>query len=181
MKKLFLLLFSFLIFSCNTARKTKTNIQNLEQKKDTKTESNSGTQSASGSQTSVDLSRMIDEFGLTIKGDGNQYSLNYGGLLFTGSADLELKKKTESTRIIYIYQYWDIYHHWNVTKTQEITKTNYKSKIKETEAETDSTWKYVFVFCAGMATMLLLIWFWKKYNPLGFARKILAKITKENN
>ncbi len=178
MKKLYLLLLSFLIISCNTTRKTKTDVTKLEQKKETKIDSDSGTKNFSGAQTSVDVSRFLDEFGLSIKGDGSQYSLNFGGLQFQGSADLELKKKTESVRVINVFQNWNIYHHWNVTKTQEVTKTNYKSKVKDIEAETENFWLYVLIFCAGMATMLFLIWLWEKYNPIYYLRKLAKNINK---
>lgn len=171
MKKIIYLLLSFLIISCNTSRKVKTNLETVDQNHQVKSQSDSGTAAQSGSQSKVDLSRMIDEFGLVIKGDGNQYSLNYGGLQFVGSADLELKKKTDRYQLINIYQHWDVYHNWNVTKTQEITKTSIKKKSKETENKKESIWLYVLIFCAGMATMLLILWLWKKYNPLQIIKK----------
>ena len=177
MKRLHLLLLSFLIISCSTSRKVKINLETLDQSQQTQTQTSAVTQSASGSQTKVDISKMIDEFGLIIKGDGNQYSLNYGGLQFAGSADLELKKKKVVYQVINIYQNWNIYHHHNVTKTQEITKTNYKLKSKDIEAQQDSHWLYVLIFCAGMATMLLLIGLWKRCNPISFLKKMKEKLS----
>ena len=171
MKQILLLLLSIMIISCNTSRKVKKNLETLNQNRQVQTQIDSGTAAQSGSESKVDLSRMIDEFGLVIKGDGNQYSLNYGGLQFVGSADLELKKKKDVYRIINIYHDWNVYHNWNVTKTQEITKTNYKIQSKNIEAENDSTWLYVLIFSAGMATMLLILWLWKKYNPLQIIKK----------
>jgi hypothetical protein len=171
MKKILYLLFSIMIISCSTSRKVKTDLETLNQNHQVQTQSDSGTAAQSGSTSKVDLSRMIDEFGLVIKGDGNQYSLNYGGLQFIGSADLELKKKTDRYQVINIYQHWDVFHNWNVTKTQEITKTNSKKKSKDIEAQKDSLWLYVLIFCGGMLTMAVLIYLWKKYNPLQSIKK----------
>lgn len=171
MKKIFYLLISFLIISCSTSRKVKTNLETLNQNHQFQTQSDSGTAAQSGSKSKVDLSRMIDEFGLVIKGDGNQYSLNYGGLQFVGSADLELKKKTDVYRIINVYHDWNVYHNWNVTKTQEIIKTNFKNQSRDTEVKKDIIWLYVLIFGCGMLTMAILIYLWKKYNPLQIIKK----------
>ncbi len=171
MKKILYLLFSIMIISCSTFRKVKTDLETLNRNHQVQTQSDSGTVAQSGSISKVDLSRMIDEFGLVIKGDGNQYSLNYGGLQFIGSADLELKKKTDRYQVINIYQHWNVFHNWDVTKTQEITKTNFKNKSKDIEAKKDSIWLYVLIFGSGMLTMAILIYLWKKYNPLQIIKK----------
>ncbi|WP_312750571.1 hypothetical protein [Epilithonimonas hominis] len=165
MKKILLLIISFILLSCNTARKTKTNIQDLENNSKTNLQSDSGIKSETKSQTQVNLNSLIDEFGLSVKSNGQQYSLNYGGLQFVGSADIELKKKTESHQLIYIYQHWNVYHHWNITKKQEITRTNYKNKIKDIDAKKDNFWLSVLIFFAGMSFMLFLVYLWNRYNP----------------
>lgn len=92
---------------------TKTNYGNT-------TASGQAASGQSNSETNMDLKSFLQDKSLKITSDGNPYQLQYGGLVFTGSAALEFIDKKEEV----------IYHHKTIIKTKYQTKTYYQTKTR---------------------------------------------------
>ncbi|SHH68599.1 hypothetical protein SAMN05421866_3475 [Chryseobacterium oranimense] len=111
------------IFSCGSRKKQMTKESNsttLESKE-------SGAQNTtlnSKTESFTDLSQLLSDKSLKITSNGSPYQLQYGNLIFSGSADVEFKDKQEETK--FKYKYFN--HTTYVTETKYVRKIRYETQ-----------------------------------------------------
>lgn len=183
MKKIIYLLISFLIISCNTSRKVNaeknetTDRVSINEKSSDETKSQSGTSSESGSSSVTDFSKFWSQNNLKVKSNGSAFNLSYNGMTFSGDADVDISNSQEQIKYYNvfsnynIFHHFNVYHHFNITEKQNIYYKHYAMKSKGVDTQKNSFWMIALVFSAGMATMLLILWLWKKYNPLQIIKR----------
>lgn len=125
------------IFSCGSRKKqiTKESNSTTLESKDSRAQN-----TALNSQTKsfTDLSQLLSDKSLKITSNGSPYQLQYGNLIFSGSADVEFKDKKEETKFKYKY-----FNHITY-----ITETKYLRHIKY---ETQRTYRIVDVEREGLS------------------------------
>ena len=121
MKTIHLLLI-LLLFSCGsrkaTVSTTKETIKSTE-----KTDLSQKVESTTKSESTFDFSTFLDNQNISIPGDGNPFTLNYNGLVYSGTSAVEISNKKEQTKLNIINKIETTYK----TETRYQTETTYKS------------------------------------------------------
>ncbi|WP_294288541.1 hypothetical protein [uncultured Chryseobacterium sp.] len=140
---------------------TKTNYENTSA-------SGQASSGQSNSETNMDLKSFLQDKSLKITSDGNPYQLQYGGLVFTGSAALEFTDRKEQI----VYRYKQVVSTVYQTTTFYKTKTNYhterNSKKVSTERKGLSFGSMIWVVLGAAAAGVVLWEILKKYITSGF-------------
>jgi hypothetical protein len=121
-----------LVLGCGSRKKQMTKVSNstgLESKE-------TGAQNtALNNQTEsfTSLSRFLSDKSLKITSNGTPYQLQYGSLIFSGTADVEFKEKNEETK--YIYKYFNHITYLTETKYQRNIKYQSQKTFKSVDIE----------------------------------------------
>ena len=117
MNKAILLIISLLIISCGSRQK-----KTSKEKQETSSEGNTNFQQSASLQNNTEAVTDIRNFllnkGLKITSNGLPYQFQYGDLIFSGTADVELSEKKEET----------ILHHRYINHIKYQTQATYKTK-----------------------------------------------------
>ena len=152
MKTIHLLLI-LLLFSCGTrtaVKSTEITKENIEVT--AKTNLSHNVESTTNSESTFDFSNFLDNQNISIQGDGNPFTLNYNGLVYSGSSSVEISNKKEKTKINIVNKIQTAY----ITKTNYQTKTTYKTqtyeKVKDSnvKSERSSLAWYFLLFVLGV-------------------------------
>ena len=158
MKKILQILTILLLINCGT-RKTSTD--KLKENTTFSTGQNlSKTEEVeSKSETSIDFSKVLDNLNVAVIADGNPFTINYKGFIYSGTAPIEISNKKEETKTKFLQKIRTIYK----SKINYQTKTTYKSQIifkeKKSESKRPSFWLYVLyvpIFIMGVITVPIL-------------------------
>lgn len=112
------------------------------------------------------LSQLLENQNLKITSNGTPYQLQYGNLVFSGSADIEFSnQKQDVKKQVKNYSKTTCY-----SKTTYQTQTNYQTQTTYKTVKTERSgisfgniiWIVIISFCAGAITVPVL----KKYIPV---------------
>ena len=84
-------------------------------------------------ESTFDLSTFLDNQNISIAGDGNPFTLNYNGLVYSGSSAIQISNKKEQTKIREETKTLTVVN----TLTRYQTHTTYKSLQYKKNKETD--------------------------------------------
>lgn len=128
----------------------------------------SGTQNTalnSHTESFTDLSQFLSDKSLKITSNGTPYQLQYGSLVFSGSADVEFKDKKEETK--FKYQYFN--HTTYRTETKYVRKIKYQTqrtyKTVDVERKGITFGGIIWIVIISLASGAVLWEILKKYLP----------------
>lgn len=170
MKKILLLILSVFLISCGS-RKKEVEKQKQETKLNAETQGQQNTNFQSQGETTTDFSRFLNDKKLKVTGNGQPYQLSFGGLVFSGSADVEFSDKKEETKVFkktitnITYQ----------TSTTYKTVTNYKSILTDKKLKVERKeypfWIFILV---GYFGNVLFKFLWKKLKQSQWYLKLIS-------
>lgn len=169
MKKILLLILSIFLISCGS-RKKEVEKEKQETKLNAETQGQQNTSFQSQGKTTTDFSKFLNDKKLKVTGNGQPYQLSFGGLVFSGSADVEFSDKKEETKVFtktitkITYQ----------TSTTYKTVTNYKSILTDKKLKVERKeypfWIFILV---GYFGNVLVKFLWKKLKESQWYLKFL--------
>lgn len=119
----------------------------------------------SQTESFTDISQFLSDKSLKITSNGTPYQLQYGSLVFSGSADVEFKDKKEETK--FKYQYFN--HTTYRTETKYVRKIKYQTqrtyKTVDVERKGISFGGIVWIVIISLAAGAVLWEILKKYLP----------------
>ena len=160
MKKILQILVILLLINCGTRKtateKIKENTtfstgQNLSKKEEVE----------SKSETSIDFSKVLDNLNIAVIADGNPFTINYKGFIYSGTAPVEISNKKEQIKTKFVQKIATIYK----SKINYQTKTTYKSQIifkeKKSESKRPMFWTYIL---SGVLSIVLFLFLTNKFK-----------------
>lgn len=159
-----------LIISCG-ARKS--NVEKLSQKTEATAVQNLSkeVESTSSSENGFNFSNLAENEIFSIAG-GLPYTLNYSGIVYSGSSSIEISKNKAETKYNYFNRIITTYK----TVTNYQTLTTYKSildtKSKSTEKEAYPIWVWMIL---GSVITIALIIAWKSFKGSNAYLSLLSK------
>ena len=171
MKTIHLLLI-LLLFSCGSrtaVKRTEISKENIEVT--AKTNLSHNIESTTNSESTFDFSNFLDNQNISIQGDGNPFTLNYNGLVYSGSSAVEISNKKEQTKLNIINKIETTYK----TETKYQTETTYKSitykKNKDTERK---AMPFYFWIAIGFFLKIIIGFAWNSFKK----SNVFTRITK---
>lgn len=177
MNKSILLIISLLIISCGSRQK-----ETSKEKQETSSEGNTDFQQSASLQNNTEAVTDVRNFllnkGLKITSNGLPYQFQYGDLIFSGTADVELSEKKEETILHHQYINHIKYQTQTTYKTKTFFKTVQTTKKASVQRKGISFGSLVWIII-GSAIGGIVIWgILKKYIPIGF-KNILEQLNKK--
>lgn len=123
MKNLLLLLSLLFIVNCGSRKKnTQKESEKIEFENTSAGKSETNITRTISNETN--LSQFLENKNIKIVSDGTPYSLQYGSLVFSGSANFEMNEKKEETKYLNRYTDYFVYHNFSIYKTYTTYKTH---------------------------------------------------------
>lgn len=171
MKTILLLLCSGIVMSC-ASRKKDLEKQIQETKVITEAQGQQNTNFQSQGEATTDFSRFLNDKTLKVTGNGQPYQLSFGGLVFSGSADVEFSDKKEETKV-FTKKITNITYQ---TSTTYRTITTYKSILTDKKLKVERKaypfWIFILVGFLGAHFFKFL---WQKIKQSQWYLKIWMK------
>lgn len=156
MKKIVLILISFLIFSCSSRNKN-LNIDQIKTDENVAVSSAENVFEKTTEEAKTDLTKFLKESNLKINSKGQAYQLQINGLSFSGDADIEFSNSEQKTSYTKIYKVQKTYSKHKTYNTRYLIKTTTYKKVLDVETKKDSFWLYVLISFTSI-TFGILSW-----------------------
>lgn len=172
-----LLVLLFALGSCGTRKKiVDSSKEKTEYQNDVQTEQT--TESATKTESSVNLSEYLHNVGLKITSTGSDYELKIGDLAFKGNANVEFSKQTESRIVKTFYQTITNYRTHDTYKSHTQFWTVKHHRFVDVKSNKPMFWLYAVCGIVGFGLCLLLQSAWKTAKKSTWYGNVLNFINK---
>ena len=173
MKKILPILI-LLLFSCGSRKSTVSTTKETTEAT-AKTDLSQKVESTSKSESTFDFSTFLDNQNISIPGDGNPFTLNYNGLVYSGTSAVEISNKKEQSKLNIISKIETTYKTVTTYQTSTTYKKNISTKDKATERE---AMPFYFWIAIGFFLKILVGFAWNSFKKKNLFTKISERITK---